>query len=156
MGKGLRPFGHPAHPPLTAFPLVLLVLAPVADAAGWLRAEELPWRMGFWCLAVGLIAALPTAATGFLDFVRIPSASPAARTGLWHLSVMLSAVSLSGLALALRGGQVPEQDARLLALVLEASGALAVLVGGWLGGHLVFHHAVSVRAQTRSDTTPGA
>jgi uncharacterized membrane protein len=143
----VRALGHPVHPPLTAFPLVLLVLAPVADAAGWLRAEELPWRLGYWALVAGLLAALPAAATGFLDFARVPSDTPAAKTGLMHLSVMLSAVSLSGLALVFRGGQVPGADARVLALVLEAGGALLVLGGGWLGGHLVFHHAVGVEPQ---------
>jgi uncharacterized membrane protein len=158
MRKGLRLFGHPVHPPLTAFPLVLLALAPVADAAGWLRAEELPWRIGFWCLAAGLVAALPTALTGFFDYSAIPSESPAAKTGLWHLSVMLSAVSLSGLGLAFRGGQVPEGDARALALALEASGAALVLAGGWLGGHLVFHHAVGVEGgpSRREDAEPEA
>ncbi len=147
MARGLRLFGHPVHPPLTAFPLVLLALAPVADAAGWLAADALFWRMGFWCLVAGLVAALPAAAAGFVDFSSIPSDTPAARTGLWHLSVMLSAVSLSGLGLVFRGGQVPDEGAQLLAVLLEASGALLVLAGGWLGGHLVFHHAVGVEGR---------
>lgn len=142
-----RLFGHPVHPPLTAFPLVLLTLAPVADAVGWGRAEPLGWQLGFWCLVAGLVMALPTAASGFLDFTAIPADTPAARTGLWHLSVMLAAVSLSGLALALRGGRVPEDGARLLSFGLEAAGALLVLGGGWLGGHLVFHHGVGVRGE---------
>ena len=139
-----RLLGHPVHPPLTAFPLVLLVLAPLADAVGWGRAEPLFWQLGFWGLVGGLVMALPAAATGFLDFTTIPADTPAAKTGLWHLSVMLSAVSLSGIGLALRGGRVPADDARLLAFGLEAAGALLVLGGGWLGGHLVFHHGVGV------------
>ena len=140
----MRLFGHPLHPPLTAFPLVLLTLAPVADAAGWLRAEALLWQLGFWCVAGGLVAALPAALTGFIDYTAVPSESPAAKTGLFHLCAMLGAVSLSALGLAFRGGPVPEPDARALALGMEAGVALLVLGGGWLGGHLVFRHAVGV------------
>lgn len=42
-----------------------------------------------------------------------------------------------------RGGpEGPEGGAVLAVMLLDGAGALLLSVGGWYGGHLVFHHGV--------------
>ena len=70
----------------------------------------------------------------------------AAAAGLIALivAVMLSVTSIAAIDLVYRGSEPPTGTGRVLhvaALVLVAAGLGA---GGWLGGHLVFHHRVGV------------
>lgn len=149
MAKGLRLLGHPVHAALSHFPLALLAIAPLADAAAWLLAVENLWHVGFWCLVGGVVAAIPTAVSGLFDFAALETDSPAAGSATWHMMAMFTAVSLSAAGLILRRGTVPEGDSPVLILVLEGLGAAAVLAGGWLGGELVYGHGVGLREQER-------
>jgi hypothetical protein len=57
---------------------------------------------------------------------------------------MATVTSVALVALVFRGASAP----RGLGLVLEVAAlgvvAIGLMVGGWLGGHLVFHHRVGV------------
>lgn len=149
MAKGLRLLGHPVHGALSHFPLALLAVAPVADAAAWLLAVEALWHVGFWCVAGGLVVAIPAAISGLFDFAALETDSPAASAATWHMIAMFTAVSLSAAGLILRRSALPEGDSPLLVLVLEGAGAAVVLAGGWLGGELVYGHGVGVRRPER-------
>jgi uncharacterized membrane protein len=142
----MRLFGHPVHPPLVHFPLALLTLAPVFDGLGWCTGQAFWWTIGFWNLAAGLVFALMTAVAGFIDAAAVSSDDPAAKRLSQHLSVMLTAVSCSGGALAVRQNSAPPAGTALwFTLGLEGAGALLLLGGGWLGGELVYRHGVGVR-----------
>ena len=70
--------------------------------------------------------------------------SRALRTASAHLAVMLSVTCIAAIDLVYRGTAPPTGVGRVLhvaALVLVGAGLGA---GGWLGGHLVFHHGVGV------------
>lgn len=149
MAKGLRLLGHPVHAALSHFPLALLALAPLADVAAWLLAVEDLWRAGYWCLVGGVVAAIPTAVSGLVDFAAFEQDNPAATPATWHMMAMFTAVALSAAGLILRRGSVPEGDSPVLVLVLEGLGAAAVLTGGWLGGELVYGHGVGLRKPRR-------
>ena len=87
--------GHPLHPPLTDATIGMFVLATGLAAIGSFGALDSAAGKACWlALLGGLAIALPTAATGFADWLRLPWGSAAWRTATWHLTVMLCAVSL--------------------------------------------------------------
>ena len=134
--------GHPVHPLLTDVPLgawtsaALLDLLTDADDA----ADAL--------VAAGIAAAVPTAATGLVDFSATNPRQQ--RVGLVHAlcnSAGLAAYVAS--LVARRGGR------RGLGKVLGLAGLGSVLMGGYAGGHLSYRQAQGVNhAEDVSSTVP--
>jgi uncharacterized membrane protein len=149
LGRGFP--GHPIHPPLTDATIGMYTLATglaVVSYAGWI---ERPAAYGAWLAIIsGLIVTVPTAVTGFLDWVTLEWSSPPWRTATAHLSAMLVATTLFGLAAwqdhaGYNAGQVTGWG-----LVLAVLGFGCLTLGGWLGGSVVFVHGV--RVLDRPDT----
>jgi uncharacterized membrane protein len=88
----------------------------------------------------GLIVAVPTAVTGFADWVMLPWGSPPWRTGTWHLTAMVSAVTLFALAAWRQYPGYQHGHVTTGGLALTLGGAVVLVAGGWLGGRLVFVH----------------
>jgi uncharacterized membrane protein len=145
MRPGLRIGGHPLHAALSDFPMVLLLLWVALDGTALALGSPLLWMLGRWALIGGTVAAVLAASAGFLDYLAIGESVPRAlRTATAHLAVMLSVTCIAAVDLVYRGPALPTGAGRVLhvvALVLVAAGLGA---GGWLGGHLVFHHGVGV------------
>jgi uncharacterized membrane protein len=146
MSRGLRIGGHPLHAALSDFPMVLLLLWVALDGAALVLGSPLLWMLGKWALIGGTVAALLAASAGFMDYLALgkEGPSPALRTAAKHLAVMLSVTCIAAIDLVYRGAAPPAGSGLVLhvaALVLVACGLGA---GGWLGGHLVFHHGVGV------------
>ncbi|HEX5091692.1 MAG TPA: DUF2231 domain-containing protein [Burkholderiales bacterium] len=131
--------GHPLHPALAHFPVGLWLASVLWDAIGWWRAGEPLWgQLSYWCVALGLAAALPTALTGFVELLALGADEPAQATAAAHMMAMLAATGLFGgswLVRALDGGSA-------WAVPLALAGAAVLLVGGWLGGTLVYRHGI--------------
>lgn len=149
---------HPLHPPFTHFPLAAYVFAAgfdIASAAGrghrW--AGDL-WHPGTFVLIAGLAICLVTMGTGFWDLVRFWPGAPAdpapgppdpLRTVGAHVSVMAGAFMIGAGDVAWR---LSDYDSRastppgVVALSLVA--AIVAGSGGFLGGRLVFRHAMGV------------
>lgn len=143
MGKGLRVFGHPLHAVLSDFPLALLGTSLLWDAAGLWRGEAVWWVISFWSIAAGLAAALLAGLAGAVDYAAIRQDSPALGTATRHMLLMLTAVTPYLASLLVRGGATPPEGRSLLAvLLLEVLGVALLSVGGWYGGHLVFHFGI--------------
>jgi uncharacterized membrane protein len=141
--KGLRVFGHPLHAVLSDVPVGLLGTSPVWDAVGLWRGEPVWWAISFWGIALGLAAAAAAATAGFVDYAAIPQDDPAQATAIRHMMFVLGALAPYGISLAVRGGSAPPSGGSATAvLLLDALGLLLLSVGGWYGGHLVFHHGV--------------
>ena len=141
--KKLRLAGHPVHPMLVAFPIALFTMSVVWEVVALFDARW--WLFAFWNLVAGLALALPTAITGLIDFASIPKDSPAENIGLWHLIANATAILAFGGSLAAMGQPTPSTPGRMqLALALGAFGLLALIGGGWLGGHMVYRHGVGV------------
>jgi len=131
--------GHPLHPALAHFPVALWLAAVLWDAIGWWRVGEPLWgQMSYWCLALGLVAALPTAATGLIELLSLAPGEPAIATATAHMLVMLTATGLFGASWLVRA----TDGAVGWAIALEVVGAAVVFVGGWLGGTLVYRHGI--------------
>lgn len=139
----MRFLGHPVHAALVAFPIALLGIAPLWDLATRFQILADGQLVGYFCLLAGLIGAGLAIITGFADFLKIADPqSTAAKAALTHAGVALCAISLYGIAFALRGGRTAQPGA--VSLALEIAGAAGLGATGWLGGHLVFHHRVGV------------
>ena len=148
MTRGLRIGGHPLHAALSDFPMVLLLLWVALDGTALVLGSSLLWMIGRWALIGGTVAAVLAASAGFMDYLALGATAPrAVRTASAHLAVMLSVTCIAAIDLVYRGTAAPTGIGLVLhvaALVLVACG---LGIGGWLGGHLVFHHGVGVDAR---------
>ena len=143
MAKGLRVFGHPLHAALSHAPMGLLGTALLWDALGAWRGDASWWAVSYWSVAAGLAAAAVAACAGAVDYAAIEQGDPALNTGSRHLLFVLGALLPYTLGMFARGGpEGPKGRAVIAVLLLDGAGALLLSVGGWYGGHLVFHHGV--------------
>ncbi|HWV37293.1 MAG TPA: DUF2231 domain-containing protein [Vulgatibacter sp.] len=132
-------FGHPLHPAVVHFPIALLGTSLAFDLAGIVRGEELWWTIAFWNVAVGLATAAVAAITGLADALQIEGDPPATRKAIRHLVAVVSAVICYAASLVVRGGSAaPEGITMGWVLAIEVLGLGLLLLGGWLGGELVY------------------
>jgi len=137
--------GHPLHPPLTDATIGMFVLATGLAVIGALGAIEDKAGPAMWLALIGgLIVAVPTALTGFADWVLLEWGSARWRTATWHLSAMLTAVALFALAAWRQHAGYAHGDVTTGGLVLTLAGLCVLTLGGWLGGSLVFVHGTRV------------
>lgn len=135
--------GHPIHPMLVPFPIVLFVATLVCDIVFWRNASDGVFRATIWVLGAGLAMAALAAVAGVVEFIgdkRIARLRDAwLHAGANVTIVVLEAVNLymrlrDGSAFVLAGG-----------LALSAIAAALLLFAGWKGGSLVFRYRVGVR-----------
>jgi len=139
--------GHPLHPPLTDATIGMFVLATGLAVLGALGAIGDAAGTGCWLALVGgLIVAVPTAGTGFADWVRLEWGSPRWRTATLHLTAMASSVALFAVAAWLQHRGYQRGEVTTGGLVFSLAGFVALTAGGWLGGAVVFVHGVRVLA----------
>lgn len=131
---------HPLHPVLVHFPVACWSLAVATDFAGlWLG--EAAWRWSGGLLAVGCIMALLAMLAGLMELPRVPEGA-AMRDAWLHMGAMISAFSFFVTRLLLRLDQLQPLAPDTVSLLLDTGGFLALAVGGWLGGRLVYRHGV--------------
>src|SRR3954454_6830958 len=139
--------GHPLHPPLTDATIGMFVLATGLAVLGALGAIEDAAGKACWLALVGgLIVAVPTAGTGFADWVRLEWGSARWRTATQHLTAMACAVVLFAVAAWLQHRGYQRGEVTAGGLVLSIVGLIALTAGGWLGGAIVFVYGVRVLA----------
>jgi len=129
LGNALRGAwaGHPLHPLLTDLPIGSWTSAWVLDLVGGERAEPAADLL----VALGVVAAAPTVAAGWADWVELPRAER--RIGVVHAGANALATVLYAASLGARlGGR------RSAGRGLGHLGAGVATVGGFLGGHLAF------------------
>lgn len=135
-----RWLGHPLHPTLSDVPIGLWTSSVVLDAAGGERGEAAADLL----LWLGILASVPTAAAGVLDWSE--ATRPSRRQGLVHAACNLLALELFVWSAAAR------RRSRSKGKRLSAAGAVALVVGGYLGGHLAYAEGVGVEPQARVET----
>ncbi|HMI93678.1 MAG TPA: DUF2231 domain-containing protein [Polyangiales bacterium] len=136
---------HPLHTVFVHFPIALLGTSLAFDLLGLARDEASWWAISYWNIALGLAVSVITMVTGLIDSMRVPQDSPAAAIVTRHMIAMLAALSCYGAALAFRPvGRPPTAGALVATLALEGVGLGLLLLGGFLGGELVYRHGVGV------------
>ena len=124
---------HRLHPAAVTVPLGAWVGASTLDLMADERAEYGADVM----VALGLTAALPSAASGLSDWAD--TYGPAKRVGLVHATLNTAAVGLYGASLAARA-----MGRRRAGRALALGGLGTVTAGAWLGGHLSYVEGVGV------------
>jgi uncharacterized membrane protein len=133
--------GHPTHPPLTDVSVGAYTIAAALLVLGAVGVEEPAMARGaLLATSAGLILAPPTTLTGLLDWRDLPRGTPKRKLANLHLATMLAATAV--FAVSWFPGRAGYQDGRVhtAALILALAGEAVLLVGGYLGGALVFVH----------------
>ncbi|MFJ7246806.1 Rieske 2Fe-2S domain-containing protein [Kitasatospora sp. NPDC098652] len=120
--------GHPLHPGLVQLPIGCWTSAGLLDLTPGAR------RSADALVATGLLTAVPTALSGWVDWARLDP--PRRRTGLVHALANTTGVLLYAGSLLARCRGRRARD-RLLGL----AGLVAITGGGVLGGHLAYGQA---------------
>ena len=168
--KGLRGWaGKPLHPPLTDIPVGAYVIAAALDVISIVGQDE-EWardffRAGTFVLIAGASVSLLTALTGFWDWLRSTEPGTQARREANAHALTMSTVTILVLAnIAVRtlayGG---DSHSGVVVVVLSVAAAMLTVVGGTIGGSLVFEHGFNVETSgdspvyhpSETDVLPG-
>jgi uncharacterized membrane protein len=137
--------GHPLHPPLTDATIGLYTFAAGAAILSRLGVSEENLATAWWLALVGgLIVTVPTALTGFADWLTIARGTSLWRTATLHLSAMLTATIVFAITAGAGHADYVDRTVGGGALVLTLIGYGVMALGGWLGGAIVFVHGMRV------------
>jgi uncharacterized membrane protein len=135
---GGRWLGHALHPMLTDFPLGAWMSASLLDVLPGRKHEGAAERL----LGFGLLAALPTIASGASDWLQAEQRER--RVGVVHAATNAAATALYASSLvARRRGQ------RRAGVALGIAGGVVATVGGYFGGHLSTARDAALRSSAR-------
>lgn len=143
---------HPLHPMLAHFPVACWTMATVADIASFHYGPP-AWHLAGTLMWIGLLVALPTFLFGVVDLVQIPKDPAPVRTAFVHMGVMFGAFVLYFLSLVLRIHEHHIVAPDTAALIFSIVACIAMLVGGWLGGTLVYGYGAGGDAHARKTDT---
>jgi uncharacterized membrane protein len=135
------------HPATVHFPIALLLVSSLFTLIYLRRGTRSVETSAYHMLLVGWLMGVVAALSGGLDAYRQLSGPDAPRTVdllNWvnaHAAVNIVALVVYGQALLLRRRHpnlLDDLAARRGYLLLHGSGAALILIGGWLGGQLVY------------------
>jgi uncharacterized membrane protein len=137
--------GHPIHPPLTDVTIGAYTFALVAALADVLGVSTNAATHGWWlALLFGLLSTIPTAITGFADWLRIETRTPLWRTATAHMITQLLAGAVFLAAVIAGKSSFDAGNVETGPFVLTLAGFAVLTLGGWLGGSVVFVHGMRV------------
>ena len=137
--------GHPIHPPLTDATIGTYTFATVAGLVEVTGITQSSGAYGWWiALIFGLIVTVPTALTGFLEWLSITRGTELWKTATAHMVAMLSATVFFALAAIFGHASYTHGNVSSGAFVLTAIGFGVLTLGGWLGGAIVFVYGMRV------------
>ena len=149
--KGLRGFaGKPLHPPLTDIPVGAYMIAAALDVISIVAQDE-EWARDFFraatfVLVAGASVSLLTALTGFWDWLRSTEPGTQVRReanahALTMITVTLLVLVNIGLRTMAYGG---DRHSGAVVVALSVAAALLTVVGGTIGGSLVYDYGFNV------------
>jgi uncharacterized membrane protein len=137
--------GHPLHPPLTDATIGTYTVATVLAVLSALGVSEGNTAHAWWlALVIGVVITVPTALTGFADWLTIDTGTPLFRTATAHMIAMVSATVLFLIAALVGHGAYTDAEVDAGGLILTILGFATLTLGGWLGGAVVFTHGMRV------------
>lgn len=141
------------HPLTVHFPVALLLTSSLFTLL-YLRGRQQSFEIsGYYCLVVGWLASLLSLLTGTIDAVRqvVGSDAPHRDAIQWvnaHAGISMLIVVVFGQALLRRRRDPALLDdpvGRVAYLRLLALGSVLIVIGGWLGGYLVYTLGLGVQ-----------
>ena len=140
---------HPLHPMIIPFPIALWIASLVADIIYLWRGNPV-WRdyVAFYTLLGGIIGAAVAAVPGLIDWLSIKDRK-VKRIADWHarLNVIALVVFLADFYLRTTWGASWVGGGLTIPLLLSVVGIVLITISGWLGGEMVYVHAVAVEPQ---------
>ena len=137
--------GHPIQPPLTDATIGTYTFATAAGFAEVTGITKNAGAYGWWiALIFGLILTVPTALTGFLDWLTIEWGSELWKTASTHLLAMVTATVFFALAAIFGHGAYTHGNVGGGSYALTLIGFVFLTLGGWLGGAIVFVYGMRV------------
>ncbi|HUS13253.1 MAG TPA: DUF2231 domain-containing protein [Pyrinomonadaceae bacterium] len=142
--------GHPVHPMIIPFPIALWVFSLVADVIFLWRGNPV-WRdyIAFYTLLGGIIGAAAAAVPGLIDWLSLKDRE-VVKIANWHARLNVIALLIFAASFYLRtsGGSELVSGSHTIPFGLSVLGVILITISGWLGGEMVFKHAVAVEAQS--------
>ncbi len=167
--KGLRGWaGKPLHPPLTDIPVAAYFLVALFDLVSLLMGSDSAtahdlYAGASWVLLAGFVVSIPTALTGFWDWLKsTASGTQAWRTANWHMAVMLTVTAIVLIDLLIRPSGAAATATGLVTILSLLAGGL-VTFGAAYGGSLVYDYGFNVETsgdhpawhESEEDVLPG-
>lgn len=168
--KGLRGWaGKPFHPPLTDIPVGAYLAAAVLDVISIVGQDE-EWARDFFraatfVLVAGASVSALTILTGFWDWLRSTEAgTQARREANAHAVTMLTVTVLVLVDIVLRTlAYGADTHSGVVVVALSVAAAVFTVIGGTIGGSLVFEHGFNVETagdspvydRSETDVLPG-
>lgn len=138
---------HPIHPMLIVFPLGLWIFGFICYIV-YMANGLLSWRgAALYAMGGGIIGAVLAAVPGLIDLLSLRQ-SKVWSIGVTHMISNVTALALFAIAF---GIGIRRSVPSTATLVLSILGLIALGVGGWLGGALVYEHGVGVTAKQRQE-----
>lgn len=142
--------GRPLHPPLTDVPIGAIVITAVVDVVssageGHSWAREL-YRAGTFSVMIGTAVLFLAVAAGLLDRARTTRRGSPVRRAVNVHAWLMTAVGLLAIAniLVRRQGYPGAQHTPAVVLVLSLIALAVMVIGGALGGKLVYCGGIGV------------
>lgn len=149
--------GHPIHPMLIAFPVAFYTAALVLFIIFNSTKDPFYFKIAVISNAAGVIMALVAAIPGFIDWLFIPKASSARKTGLTHMICNVLALAAYAINLFI---QLPRYNDNTPStgpsIILTAIGFVLTLAAGFLGWTLVQTYHVGVQEEAEGQTARAA
>lgn len=148
----IKVFGHPIHPGLIHFPVAALLGLIAADLAFLFTADPFWARASLWLAGIGAIGGWIASVAGLLDMLLV-SQIRRLITAWCHAMLAVMLLSLATFNWMLR---LPDAAAQIIpqGLYLSLLSGLLIIVTGYLGGRLVYEHAVGVNVEDRLQPDP--
>jgi len=132
--------GHPVHPMLTDIPIGAWTLTIILDLVGLLFGLPQLGLASSITAGIGVAGALATAAAGLADWMDVDP--PEKAIGAFHATVNVSATALFLISFLVRWGR--DWQLGWTTFVFALAGYLLLMIGGYLGGAMVFHKGVMI------------
>jgi uncharacterized membrane protein len=137
---------------IIVLPLGLLPASVFADLFHHILDDPTWGIVSFWLMVAGVLGGLVAGAVGFMDWKVLPVGTKARRVGAIHglTNVLAMVVFLTSLLLRLGDSSRPSPFATSVAVI----GLFVAILGGWLGGELVFRLGIGVDQIEESSRRP--
>jgi len=128
------------------FPVAALIGLLPADLAHLWTLDEFWWRMGLWLSGVGAIGGWIASVAGLIDLLTVRQIRQKV-TAWCHAILAVMMLSMASLNWLLRFYSSPNDETALWGLYLSVVTAVLISLAAYLGGRLVYDHAVAVDVQ---------
>lgn len=138
--------GHPLHPAVVHLPIALWLGALVFDVltlAG-VGGNHLV-RTSYWGIFLGLASLAIVVPAGIAEWTQIKRERPAWTLALWHMILNVTVAAVLAVSLYFRSGDAYYADrVPMMAFLLNLAANGVLMVSGYIGGRMVYHHGVGV------------